>query len=354
KIGRYSPVGSLVLTIGCKFACPYCPVPAYNQRKHRFKSGERIADEMGRLYQEYGIRYFFGTDDNFFSQKERALEIVETLARAEIGGARLRRRVRWGTEVTVHDTLQFKDYMRDVSNAGIRALWLGVEDMTATLIKKGQSVDKTREAFDLLHKHHIAPMPMMMHHDTQPLYTRKGDYGLLNQVRLLRKARAISLQVLMITPATGSKLYEECFTSGMVYETVGGRQVEPRMFDGNHVVASRHEKPWRKQLNVLAAYMYFYNPLRFLYALVRPKSKLYLADAVMQLTGMWGVGLTVRRTLGWLLRLRFGRITRRSQAPGAVIPMRAPGGGPASHALPGTPQGGYVSVGIKAKAYVSP
>ena len=41
-----SPIGSLVLTFGCKFACPYCPIPAYNQRQYRVKSGERIADEM--------------------------------------------------------------------------------------------------------------------------------------------------------------------------------------------------------------------------------------------------------------------------------------------------------------------
>jgi len=60
--------------------------------------------------------------------------------------------------------------------------------MTASLINKGQTVDKTTEAFRLLQKHGISPMPMMMHHDTQPLYTRGSPYGLLNQVRLLHKA----------------------------------------------------------------------------------------------------------------------------------------------------------------------
>jgi hypothetical protein len=40
-VRRHSPIGSLVLTFGCKFACPYCPIPAYNQRQHRVKSGDR-------------------------------------------------------------------------------------------------------------------------------------------------------------------------------------------------------------------------------------------------------------------------------------------------------------------------
>ena len=153
---RYSPISSLVLTFGCKFACPYCPIPAYNQRQHRLKSGERIADEMWRLNKEYGLRYFFGADDNFFNSKQRTLDIVETLASERNSTASgSQRKARWYTEVTVHDTLQMKEHLPLVHDSGCRALWLGVEDMTATLVNKGQSVDKTIEAFRLLRSGHL-------------------------------------------------------------------------------------------------------------------------------------------------------------------------------------------------------
>src|SRR5215207_6341349 len=66
RVRRLSPIGSIVLTFGCKFACQYCPIPAYDQRQHRLKSGQRIADEMWQLYKQYGLRNFFGADDNFF------------------------------------------------------------------------------------------------------------------------------------------------------------------------------------------------------------------------------------------------------------------------------------------------
>ena len=340
QVGRYSPIGSLVLTFGCKFACQYCPIPAYNQRQHRVKSGARIADEMTRIRAEFGVRYFFGADDNFFNDKARTVEIVETLARTEIDGAPFRKKIRWGTEVTVHDTLLLKDHLADVRLAGVRSLWLGVEDMTATLVKKGQSVDKTSEAFRLLCTHGISPMPMMMHHDEQPLVsTGPKPYGLMNQVRLLRKAGAISMQVLMLVPATGSKLFTGTYESGMAYESVGGRRVEEHMLGGNYVIASNHAKPWRKQINILIAYAYFYNPLRLLLALARPKSKLYLADAIWQGYGMWGLWQTVKKTFGWMLRLRFGKIRRTAAPPMNKIPMRAADGSRASHALTlsGTP-----------------
>jgi len=346
QVRHFSPIAAVVLTFGCKFNCPYCPIPAYNQRQHRVKSGARVADEFVRLHREFGLRYFFGADDNFFNHRQRTLEIVETLARTEIDGAPLRKRVRWGTEVTVHDTLQLRDSLPLVRTAGVRALWLGVEDMTATLVKKGQSVDKTTEAFRLLRRHGICPMPMMMHHDEQPLYSRTGDYGLLNQVRLLRRAGAISLQVLMMTPATGSRFYEGAFRAGRVYSGAGGRPVEPHMLDANYVVASEHPQPWRKQLNIMAAYLYFYNPLRFLKALVLPKSKLYFADAFVQLIGMWGVTRTIRRTFGWALCLWRGDIRRHVAAPTGLLPLRAVDNGPAAHALPllppaGEPQSGH-------------
>jgi hypothetical protein len=137
-----------------------------------------------------------------------------------------------------------------------------------------------------------------------------------------------------------------------------------------HVIASRHKRPWIKQCNLLAAYLFFFNPLRFLVALVRPMSKIpladaetapplggesrqplrrrllrrlsrkgraHMADAVVQAFGMWGLTHTFRGTLGWCLRLMRGKITRHSKPPLSQIPMRSPRGGPASHAIPGTP-----------------
>jgi radical SAM superfamily enzyme YgiQ (UPF0313 family) len=348
RVAHYSPIGSLVLTFGCKFACPYCPIPAYNQRQHRTKSGERIADEFRRLYEEFRIKNYFGADDNFFNDEQRTLPIVETLARSTIDGAPIRKKIRWGTEVTIHDTLRLRDHIKFVRRAGVRALWLGIEDMTATLIKKGQSVDKTMEALRLLQRHGINPMPMMMHHDQQPLLSRgPAPYGLLNQIRLLRRAGAVGMQVLMLVPATGSKLFVGTYTSGMAYESVGGRPVEEYMLGGNLVVASNHPKPWRKQFNILAAYLYFYNPLRFLWSLARPKSKLYLADALEQGFGMFGLALTIRRTVGWFLRLRFGAIRRKSAPPASRIPMRGVGGRAAEHALPTAAAGGVVAGAVK-------
>lgn len=343
----YSPIGSLVLTFGCKFACPYCPIPAYNQRQHRLKSPDRIVDEMSRLRKEFGIRYFFGADDNFFNDHDRTRDIIETMARSKIDGKRFYQKVSWGTEVTVHDTIAMKNDLKYVRGAGVQMLWLGVEDITATFVKKGQNVGRTQEAFELLRKNGISPMPMMMHHDTQPLYTRGSNYGLLNQVRLLKKWGSSSLQVLMMTPATGSKLYEAPFNDGMMVESAGGRKVEQHMMDGNFVVATNIDAPWKKQFNIMAAYLYFYNPLQLLKSAVTPKDMLVFTDMFIQFLGMWGVTQTIRRTLGWAWRLKTGKITRRTSLPASRIPLRNLAGEAGCHDLPRPAQKGLIQLSIK-------
>ena len=332
QVRKLTRVAALELTYGCKFSCDYCPIPLYNQRLYRVKSGQRIAEEMSRLHEQYGLHYFFGTDDNFFNDKARALNTLETIAAFDYHGQALPRKVHWGTEVTVHDTLALREHLPLAYRAGIRYLWLGVEDMSGGLVRKGQTPDKTATLFQLLVQNRICPMPMMMHHDDQPFFTRGSPRGLFNQVNLLRKAGAVSLQVLILTPSAGSKSFEGMFTSGMVYRSVAGRPVEARMLDGNHVIASHTRHPWRMQLNILAAYAFFYNPVRLIVALIRRRAPLNMKRAGMHVVGMLGLAYTVRWTLGWTLRLMTGRIQRQTAPPCSPFPMRSPAGAPASHA----------------------
>jgi len=321
RIRRYSPMGSLTISHGCKFNCDYCPIPAYNQRTYRHKSGERIVDELRQLREQFGIRYFFGTDDNFFNNRPAVEEMFEHMSAATIGGRPLRKMVRWGTEATEFDTWKNRDLLRPARKSGLRALWLGIEDLTATLIKKGQSVSKTGELFALLNKTGICPMPMMMHHDGQPLYSRKGLYGLLNQVAFLRKAGAQSMQVTMLTPAVGTRSYEASFEKRLVFDTARGKPILQCQFDGNHVVASSSLKPWRTQFNVLFAYASFYNPINLVRTMLRPANSIYLAGVYDQLVSMVGIVPTAIDFIKWSYRLWRGPVTRKTCPPGPKVPM---------------------------------
>ncbi len=325
QLRRYGHIFSIVTTHGCRFRCPYCPIPGYNQHTFRFRSAGRLVEEITGLAELAGITDFFGTDDNFFNDRQTTEEVFTAMARSSVRGKPFRDAIWFATEATEIDVYKSQDLLPLARDAGLRALWFGIEDMTAELVKKGQSPEKTQAVFKLLLDQGIAPMPMMMHHDGQPLWTRRSLYGLLNQVEFLWRAGALTCQVTLLSPSVGSKGYEQAFQEGTVLKAVGGRPVEEYQHDGNHCIATADRRPWRRQLNVLAAYAAFYNPINLLRAVAR-RDPLWAQRIAVHCYGMVGLAWSMFRLRGWLGRLLSGPIERFHEPKPARFRMVAPQG----------------------------
>jgi len=196
--------------------------------------------------------------------------------------------------------------------------------MTAELVKKGQSPEKTKELFQLLSKHGIAPMAMMMHHDGQPLASRGSLYGLLNQVEFLRKTGAASVQVTILVPLVGSKGYEQPYEDGMVIQQAGSEKTEDFRYDGNHCIATHDPNPWRKQLNLYLAYASFYNPLNFVRTIWNWRDPSFKVRLAWQICGMVGVVRSLKQGWKWLWNLYKGPIQKMEKLPQRRLIMVPP------------------------------
>jgi radical SAM superfamily enzyme YgiQ (UPF0313 family) len=315
---------SLVTTHGCKFHCPYCPIPAYNQFTFRWKSPHRLRDEMETIAERTGIHAFFGTDDNFFNNRETVEQIFTELVKGKVHGKPFRRSVFFGTEATEFDVFKNQDLLPLARAGGLRAIWFGIEDMTAELVKKGQSPEKTRQLFRILNQQGICPMSMMMHHDGQPLASRGNLYGLLNQVNFLRKSGSVSVQVTILTPSVGSKGYEEAYEKGLVIEQAGDQKLEDYQYDGNHCIATEDPNPWRKQLNLYLGYASFYNPMNFMRSILNWKDPLWTYRVMYQAYGMAGLMKSVVQSWAWLKSLYTGPVQRMAELPRRKLLMVPP------------------------------
>ena len=315
---------SLVTTHGCKFHCSYCPIPAYNQFTFRFKDPARLRDEMTVLAERTGVPLFFGTDDNFFNNRETVEETFTELAKGKVHGKPFRDSVFFGTEATEFDVFKNQDLLPLCRDGGLRAIWFGIEDMTAELVKKGQSPEKTMRLFEILNKMGICPMPMMMHHDGQPLASKGNLYGLLNQVNFLRSSGSVSVQVTILIPSVGSKGYEEPYETGMVIEEANGKKLEDHHYDGNHCIATHDPHPWRKQMNIYLAYLSFYNPLNFVRAVVKWKDPLWTYRVMYQVYGFVGVLRSIAKGWGWFKSLWRGPIRKMAEATRSTLEMISP------------------------------
>jgi radical SAM superfamily enzyme YgiQ (UPF0313 family) len=315
---------SLVTTHGCKFHCPYCPIPAYNQFTFRWKSPARLRDEIEQIAERSGFQLFFGTDDNFFNNRETVEDVFTELARGKVHGKPFARWVWFGTEATEYDVFKNQDLLPLCRAGGLRAIWFGIEDMTAELVKKGQSPEKTKALFELLNRLGICPMSMMMHHDGQPLYTRGQLYGLLNQVGFLHRTGSVSLQVTILTPSVGSKGYEEPYEQGMVIGQAGRHTLQDYQYDGNHCIATADPHPWRKQLNIYLAYASFYNPLNFARAAVKWNDPGWYMRVMYQVYGMAGLVKSLSTSWRWIWDLYRGPIEKLKEVPRPRLVMIPP------------------------------
>jgi radical SAM superfamily enzyme YgiQ (UPF0313 family) len=324
RLRRYAGMISVVTTHGCKFHCSYCPIPAYNQFTFRHKSPERLRDEFQVMAEQTGIHAFFGTDDNFFNHRETVETLFNELVKGKVHHRPFRDSIFFGTEATEYDVYKNQDLLALCRAGGLRAIWFGIEDMTAELVRKGQSPEKTRQLFALLNRHGICPMSMMMHHDGQPLASRGNLYGLLNQVNFLRNSGSVSVQVTILTPSVGSKGYEEPYQAGMVIEQAGRRSVQDYQYDGNHCIATADPKPWRKQLNIYLAYAGFYNPLNFVRAVTNWKDPIWHYRVIYQAYGMLGLVKSVFKGWGWLWSLYRGPVQKMEGVPPRRLEMIPP------------------------------
>jgi hypothetical protein len=242
---------------------------------------------------------------------------------------RFRDAIFFGTEGTEFDVYKNQDLLPLCRDGGLRGIWFGIEDMTAELVKKGQSPEKTRKLFEILNRVGICPMSMMMHHDGQPLASRGNLYGLVNQVNFLRKSGSVSVQVTILIPSVGGKGYEEPYEKGLVIDQAGDQKLEDYQYDGNHCIATDDPNPWRKQLNLYVGYASFYNPWNFVRAIADWKDPLWYYRVAYQIYGMIGLVKSVKESFGWLRNLYRGPIRKKKGTPQQKLLMVPPPVSPA-------------------------
>jgi anaerobic magnesium-protoporphyrin IX monomethyl ester cyclase len=134
-----SPLATMVTSRGCPWHCGYCS-QVYSE-KLRFRSPERVAEEMELLEQRFGVREIIMFDETFTIGKARILALCEQIRRRDL-------KVRFNIRARV-DTVD-REMLVALKAAGLRSIHMGVEAGTNRLLgimRKGITREQTIEAF---------------------------------------------------------------------------------------------------------------------------------------------------------------------------------------------------------------
>jgi radical SAM superfamily enzyme YgiQ (UPF0313 family) len=135
-LGKHFPFSSTApvhTSRGCPYRCSFCYNPAINKRKYRFKSADRVIDEIEYLYNKYNIDSFcFAYEDEFFINPKRVYEIAEFILKKGL-------KIEW-TSFCRFDTFDRafdkfgEEFVYTLKRSGCRYLSFGAESGSQRLL----------------------------------------------------------------------------------------------------------------------------------------------------------------------------------------------------------------------------
>jgi len=204
---------------GCPFACKFCSVIPMFGRKYRFKTIDRILEEIRAANPQKGHHVFF-IDDNFAADKRRTKKLLRTIIDRNIT-------FEWSAQVRT-DVTKDQELMKLMEKAGCFAVFIGFESInpkTLDLYNKSQGLADIENSIRIVKQHNINIHGMfVLGSDTDDIQTIR------NTAKFAKKLDIESIQFMMLTPLPGTPVFEDLKNSGRLIHTDWSK------YDAHHTV----------------------------------------------------------------------------------------------------------------------
>ena len=238
------PITPVSTSRGCPYDCTFCSVTLMFGRRYRFRSAESVIQELSR----FKHRHIFFYDDNFAVNKKRTEELLNQMIEHKLTPG-------WAAETNV-DVAKDEELLKLMAKAGCRRLCIGFESMDPEVLKsygKKQTPEDTIECIKVLHKYGIKVHGMFISEGYSDIYDKLG---------------LDTLQLSILTPVTGSKLYNVIKDAGRFVAQI--YPADWKLFDGCHVVHwPDNLSPLEMQKQTVQALKRFYSRVNAVKMLLR-------------------------------------------------------------------------------------
>jgi anaerobic magnesium-protoporphyrin IX monomethyl ester cyclase len=181
---------------GCPYRCNWCAKPVFGSG-YRFRSPERVAQEMLRLKRHFGAQHIWFTDDIFALSAHWTLAFSRAVA--EIG-AEVPFRMQSRCDLMTRDTVGA------LGRAGCAEVWMGAESGSQKVLDamdKGTRTAHIYEARENLRRHGIRACFFL-----QLGYPGETWQDIERTIRMVRETEPDDIGVSVAYPLPGTKFYE--------------------------------------------------------------------------------------------------------------------------------------------------
>ncbi|MBF0590823.1 MAG: radical SAM protein [Nitrospirae bacterium] len=245
---RNSNIHPIATSRGCAFNCRFCLVSPMFGRRYRFRSVERVVEELRRISAVSRSPLFF-VDDNFAANKKRTKDILRHMIADGI-------KPRWSGMVRP-DIYRDEELLRLLADCGKFTASIGFESTSAEALKaynKHQKVDDNVRCVTALKALGIKIHGMFVFGsdaDTVETIRESAEFSINSGLD--------SVQFMILTPLPGTALYEDFKATQRLLHTDWSK------YDINHVVyKTAMIKPQHLQVEPIKAMERFYSWEHFL------------------------------------------------------------------------------------------
>ncbi len=201
-------MGFITSSRGCPYKCTYCSQRMLTGTTYRYKSAERIVEELAILIDQYGQKQIVFYDDNFCFKAKRVVDVCNAIM-----AAGLHQRCAFSVQTRADNFPP--DLVPILAAAGFKHAGFGMEtgvNRLARLIGKGETVEQHMEAIELGKKHGFELSLFMIF--GLPTETRRDRQ---TSFRVVQEARVQVSKYNNLIPYPGTPIYNDLKTTDRVH-----------------------------------------------------------------------------------------------------------------------------------------
>jgi len=242
---------------GCPFECLFCF--RLNERRVRYRSPLRVAEELGRGIEQFNAGRFYFVDPTFGINKQYALELCDLIIKK-----RLQERIGW--EVSSRVDVMDEELLKSMKKAGCDTIGFGIESGNDEVLEQtGKHTNKRMilDVIKLCNKIGITVGSTFIFG-----HPYESSQRINETIKFARSLPIATASFAIMVPFPGTKIYE------MAKRNLGGFRILTKQWDayGKQVgMAMELENVPQKELLKLQAkaYIYFYCSFRRIAFLLR-------------------------------------------------------------------------------------